>query len=106
MARLTIRARVALWYSAFVVGILLLVALAISGVYERMGRARVDTDLTSALQMLDGVVIHELAENTDLSEAARGALDELELPGVGMAILDPAGSVLATSAPCVVALAP
>lgn len=106
MVRLTIRARVALWYSAFVVGILLLVAIAISGVYERMGRARVDTDLTSALQMLDGVVIHELGENATLPEAARGALDELELPGVGMAVLDPSGSVLATAAPDTVPLAP
>jgi signal transduction histidine kinase len=104
MARLTIRARVALWYSAFVVGILLLVAIAISGVYEHIGRARIDADLGSALQMLDGVVIHELAENADLSEAASGALDELELPGVGMAVLAPSGSVLATAAPGVVPL--
>jgi signal transduction histidine kinase len=106
MARLTIRARVALWYSAFVVVMLLLVAVAITAVYEHIGRARIDTDVTSALQMLDGVVVHELGENADLAEAAHGALNELELPGVGMAILDPAGTLLATAAHGVLPLTP
>jgi heavy metal sensor kinase len=107
MAHLTIRARVALWYGVFVVAVLLLVAIAISLVYEHIGLARLDSDLNSAMRIVDGVIVHELGEDPpNLSEAARDALDQLEIPGVGLAILDSARSVLATTTSGVAALAP
>ncbi len=104
MTHLTIRSRVALWYGAFVATVLVLVAITIASVHEHIGLTRIDRDLRSATQMLDGVVVHELGEEPHLSEAAKGALDELELPRMGMAILDPSRSVLATTAPGVTPL--
>ena len=74
MNRLSIRTRVALWYGAVIVAVLLLVALAISVVHQRIGLARVDGDLTSAMQTLDRVVVNELREELVLPDASRGAL--------------------------------
>lgn len=95
---LTIRERVALWYAVLLVTVLLLVSGAISMVYARIGIARIDTVLASAIQTVDRVTIHELAEELTLPEASQGALTELTLPNVGVAILDSTGTVLVSQA--------
>jgi heavy metal sensor kinase len=103
---MTIRTRVALWYAAVVIGVLLLVMTAMLFVYERIGVARIDDSLASSMQTLNGVVVDELAEEPTLAEAAAGAVRELGLPGVGFAILDPSGALLATRSPGVAGLSP
>ncbi len=98
MSRLTIRTRVAIWYGAVIVVVLLVVALAVSIVYERIGLQRIDGEIEDAARTLDGVIINELREEATLPLAARGALHELELPGTGVAIIATDGTVLATRA--------
>ena len=98
MPSLTIRTRVALWYGAVIVAVLLTVALAVSLVHERIGLARLDAELIGAMRAIDGIVQNELGEGLALPEAAREALKELELPQIGLAIRDDTGSVLATHA--------
>src|SRR5262249_38170475 len=95
MAGLSIRTRVAIWYGTLIVAVLLLLAVAMSIVHDRGGVDRIDGGLFSAMRTLDGVVINELREELYLPEAARGALTELELSGVGLAILDHSQHVLA-----------
>ncbi len=85
MTRLTIRTRVAIWYGAVIVGVLLIVALAISIVYEHIGLQRVDGEIEDAARTLDGVLVNELREEATLPRAAEGALHELDLPGTGVA---------------------
>src|SRR3954464_2209287 len=98
MARLTIRSRVALWYGAMIVAVLLVVALAVSLVYERISLQRLDGEIQAAAQTLDGVVVNELREEETLPAAAEGALTELDLPGTGVAIVAPDRAILATRA--------
>ena len=104
MSNLTIRARVAVWYGVVTVGVLVVVAVAISLVYQRIALGRLDLELADAARTLDGVVINELRETGDLSRAARGALRELTLPGIGQAILATDGQILASGASGVAAL--
>ena len=98
MSRLTIRTRVALWYGAVSVAVLLVVALAVSIVYERIGLQRVDREIEDAARTLDGVIVNEIREQATLPLAAEGALSELELPGTGVAIIAADGTILARRA--------
>lgn len=98
MTRLTIRTRVALWYGVLIVAVLIVVALAVSLVYERIGLQRLDGEIEAAARTLDGVIVNELSEQATLPLAAKGALAELDLPGTGVAILAPTGEMLAKRA--------
>lgn len=98
MTSLTIRTRVALSYGLVIVVVLLVMALVVSLVHQRIGFARIDSELADAMRALDGVVVAELGEQLALPDASVGALHELQLPGVGVAILDGGGTVLATQA--------
>ena len=96
MSRLTIRSRVTIWYGGVIVAVLLVVALAVSIVYERIGLQRIDGEIEDAARTLDGVVVNELREEETLPLAAEGALRELEMPGTGAAIIAPDGTILAS----------
>ncbi|MFI4943169.1 MAG: sensor histidine kinase [Burkholderiales bacterium] len=91
---LTIRARLALWYAA-VLGL----ALAGSGLasYYGYSRARV-AELAELLARADalaaGAMNTELGEGLPLAEAAHDALEDLELPGRGLALFAPDGTHL------------
>src|SRR5262245_9133517 len=102
----TIRTRVALSYGVVIVVVLLVMALAVSLVHQRIGFARIDAELADAMRALDGVVVAELGEELALPAASIGALRELQLPGVALAILDSRGTVLATQAAGLPALSP
>lgn len=104
MRSLTIRARVALCYGLVVVAVLLIVALAVSIVHERIGIARIDTELAGSMRAIDGIVENEIGEQLALPDAAREALKELELPQLGVAVLDTDGGLLASRASGVAAL--
>ena len=88
---LSIRARLTLWYSV-VLSLVLAISAAASYVYYAHSRiAQVD----EALLRADGLVAHllppELDETADLARAAQGAFEDIEIPGLSVAILDAAG---------------
>jgi len=93
---LTIRARLTVSYAVAMVLVLLVVAVAVSIVHERIGMGRIDATLAGQMQSVAGVVTSEIAERLTLEAGAQEAMAELELPGLGVAVLDRAGRPLAT----------
>jgi signal transduction histidine kinase len=93
---LSIRARLAVGYGLAMAAALTVVALVVGAVHERLGMARVDTELANAMRSASGVVNSEINERRELRAGAREAMFELELPGVGVSVLDTEGRVLAT----------
>jgi heavy metal sensor kinase len=92
----TIRARLVLSYVLVIALILIVVAFAVGAVHRRLGVARVDSDLVSAMHSVAGVVASEINERLNLEIGAREALYELELPGLGVSVLDAQGGQLAS----------
>jgi heavy metal sensor kinase len=95
MARLSLRARLTLWYT-----LALLVVLCVFGVnliwqQNRIGTRRVDRELEALLATLENVVRDELRELGDPFAAAEEARDTVTAPGRAVAILDASGRVLA-----------
>jgi signal transduction histidine kinase len=90
------RARLAVSYGLTMAAVLTVVALVVGAVHERLGLARLDTDLTNAMQSAAGVVNSEIDERHQLAAGAREAMYELQLPGVGVTVLDHDGGLLAT----------
>ena len=93
---LGIRTRLAVSYGLVMVAVLTVLAFAVGAVHQRLGLARVDTDLTHAMRSAAGVVNSEITERHSLAAGALEALVELELPGVGVSVLDESGRSLAT----------
>ena len=93
---LTIRARLAIGYGVVIAAVLGVVTFAVGTVHKRLGMARVDAELTRAMRSVAGVVASEINERRDLAIGAHEALIELELPGVGVSLLDSSGRLLAT----------
>jgi heavy metal sensor kinase len=93
---LGIRTRLAFGYGLVVAAVLIVIAVVVGAVHERLGLARLDTDLTHAMQSVAGVVNSEINERHELAAGAREAMVELELPGVGVAVMDSTNRVLAT----------
>ena len=75
---------------------LLVVAVAVSAVHQRLGMTRIDADLRADMQSVAGVVASEIDERLNLAVGAHEALYELELPGFGVMVLDQSGTPLAT----------
>ena len=93
LSRLSIRARLALWY-----GFVLFAVLAIAGVWvvwlqTRLGLQRVDERLRAATVSVAGVMANELEEGLDLQRAATDMLAELTLSDEAFAVLGPDGVV-------------
>ncbi|MEO7271308.1 MAG: HAMP domain-containing sensor histidine kinase [Vicinamibacterales bacterium] len=88
------------------VAVLVVLEIAVGAVHERLGLARIDADLAAAMRSMAGVVASEIDERFDLTMGAHEAMTELELPGVGVAVLDASGRMLATRTSGVVALPP
>jgi two-component system OmpR family sensor kinase len=91
-----IRAQLAISYGLAMAAVLTVVALVVGAVHAQLGLARLDTDLTHAMQSAAGVVNSEIDERHQLRAGAREAMYELKLPGVGVSVLDHTGVVLAT----------
>ena len=62
------------------------------------GMTRIDANLVGSMTSVAGVVASEIDERFDLAAGAAEALIELELPGVGVTVLDAQGHQLATRA--------
>jgi two-component system, OmpR family, sensor kinase len=93
---LGIRTRLAVSYGLVMIAVLTVLASAVGAVHERLGLARVDTDLAHAMRSAAGVVNSEITERRSLAAGALEAMIELELPGVGVSVLDEGGRQLAT----------
>jgi heavy metal sensor kinase len=93
---LSIRARIAVSYGVVIATVLLVVAVAVAAVHQRIGMARIDADLRADMQSVAGVVASEIDERSNLAVGAHEALYELELPGFGVMVLDQSGTPLAT----------
>ncbi len=93
---LGIRTRLAVSYGLVMVAVLTVLAYAVGTVHERLGLARLDTDLTHAMRSAAGVVNSEITERRSLAAGALEAMIELELPGIGVSVLDEGGRELAT----------
>jgi two-component system, OmpR family, sensor kinase len=102
----TIRTRLVLSYVLVITVILVVVVFAVGAVHRRLGIARVDSDLVSAMQSVAGVVASEINERFSLEIGAHEALYELELPGLGVSVLDVKGGQLASRVSGAPALAP
>jgi heavy metal sensor kinase len=97
MPRLSIRARLTLWYSVVLFLVLAIANLALVALHGRMELARTDEDLEGAAHTVAGVVHNEIDERLTLARAAEDMLEELELPGIGVAVLTPAKEILAST---------
>ena len=93
---LGIRARLAASYGVTMAAVLTVVAVAVGAVHERLGLARVDTDLANAMRSAAGVVNSEATERRSMAAGALEGMIELELPGVGISVLDDGRHQLAT----------
>ena len=97
MTRLSLRAKLTIWYTAA-----LLVVLCVFGAYVlwqqgRVGMRRVDRELEAYTGTLANVVREELMEMADAHQAAEEARSTVATSGRALAILDARGGVLAAS---------
>jgi signal transduction histidine kinase len=95
---LTIGSRLAVSYGLVIAAVLVVLTIAVGSVHERQGMARIDADLVAATRSVAGVVNSEIDERFDLGLGAHEAMIELELPGIGVAVQDTSGRVLASRA--------
>jgi heavy metal sensor kinase len=98
MPRLSIRARLTLWYSVVLFFVLAIANLALVALHARMELSRTDEDLVGAAHTVAGVVHNEIDERLTLRQAAKDMLDELNLPGIGVAVLTPDRQIVASTA--------
>ena len=78
--KLSIRARLTLWYSSIVVAVLVTGAVVGSFVQQRLSLQRVDEDLARTMATLEGVMRTEFGEGLTLEDAAAEASTEVVVP--------------------------
>jgi len=92
---LSIRARLSIWYTAVLSLVLAVAAAAFYLIHSRSRLAQVDQELARADALVARTVSTELNEGAGLAEAAREAMDTIDMPGRSLAIFDSAGVPLA-----------
>src|SRR5690349_15576487 len=97
MRQLSIHARLTIWYSVVLVAVLGLAGLAVVSLHNQVGLQRIDNELAAALQTVKGVIHNEIDERLELPRGAAEMLEELNLPGVGVAVLSTSGEILAST---------
>src|SRR5690242_12024044 len=97
LARLSIRARLTLWYSVVLLAVLAVAGIAVVSLHSRLGRERVDDELAAAAETAQGVLRNEINERLALPDAVDDMLEELNLPAFGIAVLNPAGELLGST---------
>lgn len=93
--KLSLRARLTLWYTIPLLAVLFLFGLLVLSQQGRLGLRRVDRELDALTTTLGDVLRDELSEQDEPSLAAREVLDTVTAPGRALAILDGRGNVLA-----------
>jgi heavy metal sensor kinase len=94
MTRLSLRARLTLWYSIALLVVLCLVGANVLWQQRRIGFRRVDRELEALAATLANVVQEELNEEDDPVTAATEATSTVTAPGRALAIADANGTVL------------
>ena len=92
--KLSIRARLTLWYSSIVVVVLVTAAVAGSLAQSRLVLQRLDDDLFRSMATLEGVMRTEFSERSTLEEAAAEASTEVVVPDRTLMLARPDGSLL------------
>ena len=95
MKRLSLRARLTLWYTLVLLVVLCVFGADVLWQLNRIGVRRVDRDLEALTATLANVVQDELNELGDPRLAAEDARATVTTPGRSIAILDERGSILA-----------
>lgn len=96
--RLSIRARLTLWYSVVVLAVLLASGAAVLWLQTELGLRRVDRSLVAAADTVVGVVRNELDEGLTFERSVHDMLGELDLAGVGFAVLNDSRQVVGAKA--------
>ena len=94
MTRLSLRARLTLWYTIALLLVLCLFGADVLWEQRRIGIRRVDRELDALTATLANVVRDEINERDDLVTAATEATATVTAPGRALAILDSGGRVL------------
>ena len=94
MTRLSLRARLTLWYTLALLVVLCLFGANVLWQQRRIGIRRVDRELDALTATLANVVQDEIDEQDDLMTAATEATATVTAPGRALAILDAEGRVL------------
>jgi signal transduction histidine kinase len=94
MMRLSIRARLTLWYTFALLAILALFAFDVLREQERVGLRRIDRELDALTTTITDVLRDELSEEDDVLLAASKVRDTVSAPGRALAILDEHGGLL------------
>jgi heavy metal sensor kinase len=97
VSRLSLRARLTLWYSLALLAVLGAFATIVIWQQGRIGLRRVDRELDGLTATLTNVLRDELNEMPNPSEAAAEVQRTMAVPGRALAILDASGSVLAAN---------
>jgi heavy metal sensor kinase len=92
--RLSIRARLTLWYSSIVVVVLIVGGAVGAYVQREQAMRRLDDDLARTMATLEGVMRTEFAERQTLEGAAEEASREVVVPGRTMVVARTDGTVL------------
>ncbi len=92
---LSIRGRLSLWYTAVLSLVLAASAAALYTTHLRSRVEQVDQELELSGGLVARTVATELEEGAALPEAAREAIDTIDLPGRVLAVFDPTGVALA-----------
>ena len=93
--KLTVRARLTLWYTA-VLGLALVLCGALFYLLHTRSRlAQIDAELARAEALLSRAVSIELEEGLDFATAAPEVVEDVEMPGLSLALFDADGRTLA-----------
>ena len=92
--RLTVRARLTLWYTAVLSLALVLCGVLFYVLHTRSRLAQIDAELARAEALLSRAVSAELEEGQDLAAAAPEVVEDVEMPGLALALFDADGRIL------------
>ena len=91
---LSIRGRLALWYGLVLLVVLVAAGGSIAVLHHRLGLADIDRELVERAATVVAELREELEDGESLEETVE-EIDDLELPGTGVAVADVGGTVLA-----------
>ncbi len=97
MTRLSLRARLTLWYTVVLVVVLAIGAAAVVWTERRLALQRIDRQLDATAVTLANVIRSELAEHAPIDEAAGEAQHTVAAPGLAVAVTRADGRTLAAS---------
>src|SRR5476649_2482476 len=94
MIRLSLRARLTLWYTFALLVVLSLFGASVLWQLQRIGIRRVDRELSGLATTIANIVEEELSEKDAPAVAAAEASTTVNAPGRAIAFLDANGAVL------------